>query len=124
MIDTYGTSDARLWRTRVVKEKVPLLIAPSRSQLLKSPLKERLAPFKILKFMSKNTAGNHSESRNKPFVSRNSMETQQIEMQIRDLDKEDNDYYNQLKTAIQQEQFNMAESRHGDIKVDDELKNK
>ena len=54
------------------------------------------------------------------------METQQIEMQIRDLDKEDDDYYNQLKTAIQQEQFNMAESRHGDIKVDDsnELKNK
>ena len=54
------------------------------------------------------------------------METQQIEMQIRDLDKEDNDYYNQLKTAIQQEQFNMAESRHGDIKVghDNELKNK
>jgi len=100
VIDTYGTSDARLWRTRVVKEKVPLLIAPSRSQLLKSPLK--------------------------PFVSRNSMETQQIEMQIRDLDKEDNDYYNQLKTAIQQEQFNMAESRHGDIKVghDNELKNK
>ena len=122
MIDTYGTSDARLWRTRVVKEKVPLLIAPSRSQLLKSPLKERLTSLKF----SKNTTGDHSESQNKPFVSRNSMETQQIEMQIRDLDKEDNDYYNQLKTAIQQEQFNMAESRHGDIKVDDdnELKNK
>ena len=68
----------------------------------------------------------YSDSQNKPFVSRNSMETQQIEMQIRDLDKEDDDYYNQLKTAIQQEQFNMAESRHGDIKVDDsnELKNK
>ena len=42
VIDTYDTSDARLWRTRVVKEKVPLLIAPSRSQLLNSPLKERL----------------------------------------------------------------------------------
>ena len=70
--------------------------------------------------------GKYSDSQNKPFVSRNSMETQQIEMQIRDLDKEDDDYYNQLKTAIQQEQFNMAESRHGDIKVDDsnELKNK
>lgn len=54
------------------------------------------------------------------------METQQIEMQIRDLDKEDNDYYNKLKTAIQREQFDMAESRYGDIKVDDanELKNK
>ena len=76
--------------------------------------------------MRENTAGNHNASQNKPFVSRNSMETQQIEMQIRDLDKEDNDYYNQLKTAIQQEQFNMAESRHGDIKVghDNELKNK
>ena len=42
MVETYGTSDARLWRTRVVKEKVPLLIAPSRKQLLNSPLKEWL----------------------------------------------------------------------------------
>ena len=40
-------------------------------------------------------------------------------MQIRDIDKDDNDYYSQLKTQIQQEQFSMAESRYGDVQVED-----
>ena len=59
------------------------------------------------------------KSQNKPFLSRSSTEIQQIEMQIRDIDKDDNDYYSQLKTQIQQEQFSMAESRYGDVQVED-----
>ena len=59
------------------------------------------------------------KSQNKPFLSRSSTEIQQIEMQIRDIDKDDNDYYSQLKTQIQQEQFSMAESRYGDVHVED-----
>ena len=43
-------------------------------------------------------------------------------MQIRDIDKDDNDYYSQLKTQIQQEQFSMAESRYGDVHVEDTQK--
>ena len=69
--------------------------------------------------LSKNSFFGTEKSQNKPFLSRSSTEIQQIEMQIRDIDKDDNDYYSQLKTQIQQEQFSMAESRYGDVQVED-----
>ena len=47
---------------------------------------------------------------------------QQIEMRIKDLDKDDHDVYSQLKQQIQQDQYAMAESPYGDNEVEDNEK--